>query len=176
MKFISQNITRSIARKILVTKKNSPHIFFVGGVVGAVGSAVLACRATLKLEAALDEIKHDVDMVKELVDSDENVRNIQKGQEGYKDVGYVYIKSAVVLGKLYGPSIVIGAASVAALTGSHVQLTRRNAALSATLALVSKAYDEYRIRVQEEIGKEKELDIHRDIKKKVVEVDGKRRP
>ncbi len=32
----------------------------------------------------------------------------------------MYIKSAVVLGKLYGPSIVIGAASVAALTGSHV--------------------------------------------------------
>lgn len=175
MKFISPAVTRKIARQILVTKKNSPHIFFVGGVIGVVGSAVLACRATLKLEAAIDEIKHDVDMVKEIVESDDNVIKIQKGQEAYKDFGYVYVKSAIVLGKLYGPSILLGAASVAALTGSHVQLTRRNAALSATLALVSKAYDDYRERVKEEIGKDRELDIYRATKNQEVEVDGKKK-
>ncbi len=63
---ISQRVTRNIGRKILTTKKNSPHIFFVGGVIGVVGSAVLACRATLKLEENLDEIKRDVDTVKEM--------------------------------------------------------------------------------------------------------------
>ncbi len=57
-------MTRSIGRTVLTAKKNSPHIFFVGGVVGVVGSAVLACRATLKLEEKLDEIKNDVDIHK----------------------------------------------------------------------------------------------------------------
>ncbi len=66
MKIISENVTRSIGRKILKVKKNSPHIFFVGGVVGVVGSTVLACRATLKLEKTLDDIKKDFDVVEEL--------------------------------------------------------------------------------------------------------------
>ncbi len=85
------------------------------------------------------------------------------------------VKSTIVLGRLYAPSVIVGAVSIAALTGSHIQLTRRNAALSATLAAVSKAYESYRIRVQEEIGKEREIDIYRNIKKQEVEVDGKRR-
>ena len=173
MKIISQSVTRSIGRKVLIAKKNSPHIFFVGGVAGVVGSTVLACRATLKLEATLDELKSDIDMVKEICNTNKNLPN-QK-QEPYKEVAYVCVKSAVVLGKLYGPSVTVGAISIAALTGSHVQLTRRNAALSATIAVVSKAYDDYRIRVQEEIGKDKELDIYRAIKNQEIEVDGKKK-
>ncbi len=167
-KGIPQNMTRSIGRTVLTAKKNSPHIFFVGGVVGVVGSAVLACRATLKLEEKLDEIKNDVDILKEMGE-------ISKDQDHYKDVSYVCVKTTIVFGKLYGPSILVGAASIAALTGSHIQLTRRNAALSATLAAVSKAYESYRIRVQEEIGKDREIDIYRNIKEQEVEVDGKKK-
>ncbi len=85
------------------------------------------------------------------------------------------VKSAVVFGRLYGPSVAVGAASIAALTGSHIQLTRRNAALTATIAVVSKAYDDYRVRVQEEIGKERELDIYRAMKEQEVEIDGKKK-
>ncbi len=92
-----------------------------------------------------------------------------------RDFGYVCGKSALVIGRLYGPSVLVGAVSVAALTGSHIQLTKRNAALTATLTLVSKAYDDYRIRVQEEIGEKRELDIHRAMKKEEVEIDGKKK-
>lgn len=172
MKFVPQKVSRSVGRKILVAKKNSPHIFFVGGVVGIVGAGVLACRATLKLEEKLDEIRHDVDSVKEIYHSEND--NVVP-TKALKDVGYVSVKSVVVLGRLYGPSIALGSVSIAALTGSHVQLTRRNAALSATLALVTKAYDEYRVRVQDEIGKDRELDIYRAMKKEEIEVDGKKK-
>lgn len=168
MKFNTQGITRSIGRKVLLTKKNSPHIFFVGGVVGVVGSAVLACRATLKLEDKLDEIASDLEALKAL-----NEGKLNGKDASFKHTGYVIVKSAGTIGKLYGPSLVLGTVSIAALTGSHIQLTRRNAALSATLAVVSKAYDEYRIRVQDELGKAKELEIHRDITDKQVEIDGK---
>jgi hypothetical protein len=164
---ISQDVTRSIGRKVLTAKKNSPHIFFVGGVIGTVGSTVLACRATLKLEGKIDEIKRDLDAVKEL-------SKTRQEKEHYQDLGYVCVKSTIVIGRLYAPAVVVGAVSIAALTGSHIQLTRRNAALSATLAAVSKAYDNYRIRVQEEVGKERELDIYRDMKEQEVEVDGKK--
>lgn len=173
MKFNSEIITRSIGRKILVTKKNSPHIFFVGGVVGVVGSAVLACRATLKLEEKLDEIKNDVSS-KFVNKMDEDGEFRGNGEYVNQKTGYVVTKSVIVIGRLYGPSVVLGAVSIGALTGSHIQLTKRNAALSATLALATKAFDEYRVRVQNEIGKDKELDIYRNVTDKEITVDGKK--
>lgn len=164
MKLIPYSVTRSIGRTVLKTKKNSPHIFFVGGIAGVVGSTVLACRATLKLDKNLDEIRNEIHSVKEVAkqaESDETSDYTE--HEYYRDLGHIYLKSVVRLGRLYGPSILLGTASIGALTGSHVQLTRRNAALTATLAAVTKAYEEYRIRIQEEIGKEKEFEIYHGI-------------
>lgn len=165
MKFSKQALTRNIGRKVLVAKKNSPHIFFVGGVVGVVGSAVLACRATLKLEEKLDEIREDLEAAKTLDNLDQN----QPGRDvPHKHLAFVSARTAMTFGRLYGPSVILGGVSIAALTGSHVQLTRRNAALSATLAVVSKAYDEYRVRIQDEFGKERELEIYRAMQEKEV--------
>lgn len=176
MKLIPTGLSRTIARQVLLTKKNSPHIFFVGGVAGLFGSTFLACRATLQLDEKLDDIKADLDTVKSLHNEpmgDQGVYPDEK--EYYKDLLHVYGKSAKSLGRLYGPSLAVGAVSVAALTGSHIQLTRRNAALTATLASALKAYDEYRLRVQEEIGKERELDIYRATKTEVVDGEGKKK-
>jgi hypothetical protein len=172
MKLSKQVFTRGFGRKVLLAKKNSPHIFFVGGVVGIVGSGIMACRATLQLENKLDEIKRDLDAVKAVK---HNETDVATREEASKYLAFVSVRSAAVIGRLYGPSIALGAVSVAALTGAHVQLTRRNAALSATLAMVTKAYDEYRLRVQEEIGKDKELDIYRGVTNQAVEIDGKKK-
>ena len=167
-------ITRSIGRSALKTKKNSPHIFFGLGLIGVVGSTVLACRATLKLEETLDEAKKDLDVVKALATKATSAKTEYSEQEYYKDLGYVYTKSVVKLAKLYGPAVAIGGVSIAALTGSHVQLTRRNTALTVTLAAVSKAYQEYRERVKEELGSSRELEIFSDIRKETTEIDGKK--
>jgi len=172
MKF--NTITRSIGRSALKTKKNSPHIFFGLGLIGVVGSTVLACRATLKLEETLDEAKKDLDVVKALATKATSAKTEYSEQEYYKDLGYVYTKSVVKLAKLYGPAVAIGGVSIAALTGSHVQLTRRNTALTVTLAAVSKAYQEYRERVKEELGSSRELEIFSDIRKETTEIDGKK--
>lgn len=167
MTIIPTSITRSIGRKILTTKMNSPHIFFAGGIVGVVGSTVLACRATLKLEKTVDGVEKDLLIVKEGFE-----QNILTEKEYHKHLIHIYAKSAVKVGKLYGPSIIVGGVSIAALTGSHIQLTRRNTALTFTLAAVSKAYNEYRIRVQEEIGEKRELDIYRGLGDDTVEIEG----
>lgn len=173
MKFIPQVVTQTIGKSVLSSKKNSPHILFAGGMIGIVASTVLACRATLKLEPVLDEIRHDLEQVKlkdkEMAESTDVVR-----KERLKDLGYVYGKSAKTMGRLYGPALVVGIVSVSALTGSHIKLTRQNAALSATLAAVSKSFESYRARVAEELGEEKELDIHRGITEEKRDIDGKK--
>lgn len=171
MKFVPQRVTRNIGKKVLLAKKHSPHIFFAGGLGAVVTGAVLACRATLKLEENIDIIKQEVDSIKNI-----NYKNGQEytEKEYTKDLSYVYTKSAIRLGKLYGPAIVVGGAGIAALTGSHVQLTHRNTALTVTLAGVTKAYDQYRARVQAELGEERELEIHRAIELKDAEINGKK--
>lgn len=164
---LPENITRGFGRKVLTIKKQSPHIFFVAGVIGSVTSTVLACRATLKLEKTLDEIKADLHTVMELK-NDVDVENYDEIQYR-KDVAYVYAMGGMELAKLYGPSVIIGAASVALLTGSHVQLTRRNGALMAAYAAVQEAYNEYRNRVRAELGDERELEIYRQGETNAVE-------
>lgn len=181
MKLISYSTTRQIGRAILVTKKNSPHIFFAGGLVGSIASTILACRATLKLEPVVDEIRGDIAKVKSLKEHSEKDRALLENSIEYTDKEYVsdltkvYFKGTKELVKLYGPSVALNIASVGALTGSHVQMARRNSALTATAAAISKAYDDYRERVRDELGEKKELDIHRALTEEEVTVDGKKK-
>lgn len=144
-------LTREISKTILKTKKNSPHIFFGAGIVGSVVSTVLACRATLKLEGLLDEIQQDVLVARSdlTTHTDEQVRAYRRA----------CVRGAVKIGKLYGPTVLVEIVSIAALSGSHVQLTKRNGALVATLVAVTNGFDGYRERIGEEIGKEKEQEI-----------------
>lgn len=156
---------------VLKAKKNSPHIFFAAGVVGAVGSTILACKATLKLEAVLDEIHGEVEHVK---NADVEVAGVPiSDQERNRVLGVKYARGALKVGKLYAPAAILGAASVGLLTGSHIQLVRRNSTVTAALAMVSKAFDDYRDRNRAIVGEEKELDIYRGITTEVQEIDGK---
>ena len=47
-------VTRKAGRVALLASKNSPEILFGAGVVGVVGTVVLACRATLKVSDVLE--------------------------------------------------------------------------------------------------------------------------
>lgn len=157
-------LSPKISRQKLVLKKNSPHILFGLGIAGTVTSTVLACRATLRLPDTLEEIEDDVSKIREFrATYDQMTPDDQDNytrQDLNKDTALVYGKAAYKLGRLYGPSAAISIVSIAALSGSHVALSRRNTALMAAYATVAKAYDDYRERVIQELGKERELDIY----------------
>lgn len=167
MKFVPKAITRSVATSVLKAKYNSPQIFFVGGVIGVVTAAALACRATLKVTDVVDELQHDVDQVKGM---GENVGSEYDSSNYNKDLVYVYAKGSYSIAKLYGPAIVVGVVSIGALTGSHVTLMRRNAGLTAAFTLASAAYNDYRERVKIEVGPERELDIYHNATNEIVEL------
>lgn len=151
MKYIPSAITAKVARQVLVIQKHSPQMLFVAGVAGAITSTVVACKATLKLTDIVDDIEYEVHDVKRHRD--------EHSTDYYKDLTYIYTKGAYRVGKLYAPAVVLGTASIGALTGSHVTLTRRNAGLTAAYAATQKAFDEYRDRVKDELGEKKESDI-----------------
>lgn len=145
-----ESLTRAVSRQTLVMKKNSPHLLFAGGVIGVVAGTVLACKATLRSEKMLDEIKTEIDEVK--------ASDLEQG-----DLTYVYGKSAVRIVKAYAPAIAVTGGSLLILTGAHVQLARRNAALTVAYATLHRAYLDYRGRVREAVGPEKELDLYHGV-------------
>jgi len=175
MALVPVGLTRKIGRQLLTFNKHKPHIFFATGVVGSVASTVLACRATLKLSATLDEIEGDIKNVKSMKENAEKTGLDSYNSDDYgRDLYYVYTKAGLKITRLYAPSVVIGVASLGLLTSSHVQLTRRNAALMAAYATLQEAYDNYRERVREEVGENKELDLyHGATTERIKNEDGK---
>jgi len=91
-----------------------------------------------------------------------------------RDLAYIYVKGTYSIVKLYAPAIIVGAASVAALTTSHNTLMRRNAGLTAAYSALQLSYDAYRERVKAEIGTERELMIRHNAHVETVEIDGKK--
>jgi len=134
-------------------RKHSPVILFSAGVVGVIGTVVLASRATLKLEEVLKESEQTLDQVNVFIDDEYSEDDRQK------DKVKVYIKTGISIVRLYGPSVLLGTASIAALTGSHVILTRRNGALMAAYAVLDRGFKEYRQRVVDKLGIEKDKEF-----------------
>jgi hypothetical protein len=118
-----------------------------------VGSTVLACRATLKLEEFLSDAQIDINVAKEM----EHEQYSEEDRK--KDIAIIYTRSAVGLVKLYAPSILLGSVSIGMLTKSHNLLTERNAALTAAYTAIDKAFNQYRGRVVEKYGEDEDREL-----------------
>jgi hypothetical protein len=163
MKLIPEAVSRKIAEQGLLASDKAPKFLFVGGVVGMVGSTVLACHATLKLDEVLDGIqseKHKASEIKKLVESPE-----YKGEQTYpeneyrRDLATISSRGLFQIVKLYAPSVVLGAASIAALTKSHNILQERNLALTAAYVAVDGAFQRYRERVIDRYGEDADREL-----------------
>jgi hypothetical protein len=137
------------------------------GVVGVVGTVVLASRATLKLE----EVLTDIENKKSIAETLRSKKNALYSEEDYrKDMVVLRLQMITGVLKLYGPAVLVGALSIAALTGSHVALARRNMALTAAYAAIEKGFKEYRSRVVKEYGEDKDRELrYGSVKKDIVE-------
>lgn len=171
MKFVPTSISRKLAEQTLVTRKNSPTILFGVGIVSMMGSTVLACQATLKLEGVFDEIednKQKAAKAKELVE-DENYTGNQTytDQEMRRDLTIIMTRGVVKVAKLYAPSVILGGVGIVCLTKSHRILQERNVALTAAYLAVDQAFRSYRERVVDRYGEE----IDRELRHESEEVD-----
>lgn len=147
-------------------KKHSPEILVVTGVTGVVVSSVMACKATTKagdIVAAHNEDMDKIHRASEMRDVDYTAEDMKK------DTVIVYAQTAVKFIKLYGPSVLVGIASIACIVGSHNILRKRNVALAAAYAAVDKGFKEYRSRVVERFGEELDKELRYNIKAKEFE-------
>ena len=165
---IMNNVTRTFNRAGLKLKKYSPEIFVGVGVVGVVASAVMACKATTKIDDVLAEQKENIEKTKNYVE-EHGYSEKYTEEDHKKDLTIFYSRSAVDLVKLYAPSVILGTVSIAMIINGHRILRKRNVALAAAYATVEKGFKEYRGRVIERFGEELDKELKYNIKAKEVE-------
>lgn len=147
-------------------KKHSPEILVVSGVIGAVASTVMACKATLKVNDILEEHKETMDKIYEAPTDDPQVYS---EDDKKKDTVIVYTQTAVKLVKLYGPAVILGTLSVSSILASNNILRKRNAALAAAYAAIDRSFTEYRNRVVERFGEEVDHQLRYNVKAQEIE-------
>lgn len=164
-------MSRSFHKAGFKLKQRSPEILVAVGVIGAVGSVVMACKATLKVNEIIEEAKDTVDAIHDAVENEKTTSDgtAYTQEDANKDLALVYVQTGWKFVKLYGPAVALGAVSIGCMVGSSVILRKRNAALMASLAASNKAFSEYRGRLIERFGKELDRELRYNIKAKQIE-------
>lgn len=163
------NMTRNFGKMRLKARKYTPEMLVIAGVAGVVVSAVMACKATLKLSEVTEEAKESIDKIHEATEHPENLPEKYTEEDSKKDLSIVYAQTGVKLVKLYAPAVVLGALSITAIATSNNILRKRNIALAAAYTAVDTSFKEYRGRVVERFGTDLDRELRYNIKKEEIE-------
>ena len=144
-------------------QKHSPEMFIAAGVVGVIGSTIMACKATMKLDETLKEKRERVKEIHAFVE-EHGYSDKYTEKDMQQELTVTYLKSGLAVAKLYAPAVILGVASISCIIGSHYIMKKRNAALAAAYAAVDQSFKEYRKRVAERVGEEVEKEIRHGIK------------
>lgn len=161
---IINTVTRNLNRVGFQLKKHSPEILIVTGIVGIVTSAVMACKATTKINDILEDTKTQVEKVHMVLEDESIPEETYSEEDSKKDLAIIYAKAGLSFVKLYGPSILLGAVSIASIITSNNILRKRNIALAAAYTVVDTGFKEYRGRVIERFGEELDKELKYNIK------------
>lgn len=137
---------------MFATKKHSPEILLGLGLVGMVGSTVLACKATLKVEEILDDYQESKEKVQDALELAENGEVNYPVEVANQDLIKAKAKTAGSLIKIYAPSTTLMLVSMGCILGSYRIMSKRNVALMAAYKVMEEAFTTYRGRVVRELG------------------------
>ena len=158
------NVKTAAKKAMFNVKKHSPEILIVAGIAGVVTSAVMACKATMKVNEVLAETKENINKVHDVM-ADQGISEKEYSKEdSARDLAIIYGKAGVKLAKLYGPAIALGGLSLTAFVCSNNILRKRNVALAAAYTAIDTSYKQYRSRVIEKFGENVDREMKYGIK------------
>ncbi len=150
----------------------SPEIALAVGIGGMIAGLVLACRSTIKAEKIAKEAKEKLETI-EAVAADKDHSEEYSEEDHKRDKLIVYVQTGAKLLKVYAPAIIVEALSIATMCKGHDVLRKRNGALMAAYAALDRGFSEYRRRVSEELGEEKESLLRRGLKATEIDIPTK---
>lgn len=135
----------SIAKSIGMTlKDHSPQILTGLGALGVVTTTVMAVKAT---PSALEEIKNEE--ARRSVDRPNYILNPKE--------------KVAVAWKHYIPATSMGLATISCIIGANSINLRRNAALISAYSITEKAFSDYKHKVIETMGEDRDYQIRQEI-------------
>lgn len=164
IKNIPMTISRMGGRTGLLAKKHSPEILVGVGIVGGVTAAVMACKATKKIDDVTYEHKNAIMLANQVEASTDKNDVVEMKAKAYLGLASDYMK-------LYGPPIALGVASIGCIVGGHGILKKRNIAIAAAYSVVQDRLNEYRQRVVNEFGEDKDFELYHGVKKQEITVE-----
>lgn len=124
---------------------NSPLILTAIGVTGTLTTAYLTGKASFRAAKVLDDKRYSLRVV--------------EGHSGELEPREKF----ELVWKLYVPAAGTAAVTIAAVIGANRVGTRRAAAMAAAYSVSDKAFSEYKEKVVEQLGKNKEAKIREEI-------------
>lgn len=152
MNLVPKSVSRLASRSMLKLNANSPTILVVTGVVGLGATAIMAAKATRRLDPILED--HDKARAEVSGASYRSERDEQKA------ITKVYAGTALELTKLYGPTMFVGTLSAASILTGHRILKGRHAATMLAYSGLMEQFMEYRKRVAHTFGEDREKEIY----------------
>jgi len=167
-------------RTALLAQKMAPEIFLAMGIGLGIGAAYSLSKTQIRAKEIKEEMHEDLEVIQANVDSGQDYPK----EEIKQDLLDIYVDTGKEYVKLFGPSLIMGAASITFILASHGIIKGRNAALMAAYKGLDEAYSRYRSKVREELGEAKDAhfrfgDIKNkkgNIKSDATLVDGKEVP
>ena len=156
----------TVGKNVSITlKKHSPEILTGIGITGMVTTTIFAVKATPKALMLIEEEKRKKNT--ELLEQSRNdetvdIQRIEK---------LTPVETIKTVWRCYIPTAVLGAASLACLVGASSVSARRNAALATVYTLSETAMKDYKDKVIETIGEEKEKTVRDAAAKEKLEKD-----
>lgn len=143
---------------------HSPTILAGVAVVGVVTTAVLAVKSSSKVDQITADHEAMVEEIRDTTPMDAQTREMARA----------FFLTGVKLTHAFLPAIVSGAATITCIVGSNRISTKRYLAMAAAYKGLEETFANYRNRVIEEYGEEKELALSgpRKIERETVDENG----
>lgn len=140
-------------------KFRSPELLIGAGVVGLVGAAVVAVRRGVRWHnAAKGNLLLDLETIKKAEALPEYSR-----EDKARDYATAIGRGVWSFTQIYGPSIAVGAASVASILAGTGILKGRLAAMTSAAATAQAALERYRSRVREKMGEDADSEFAHEV-------------
>lgn len=146
-------------------KKHSPEILTGIGITGMVTTTIFAVKATPKALMLIEEEKRKKNAELRKLARDDDSVNIQRIEK------LTSVEIIKTVWRCYIPAAMLGVTSLACLIGASSVSARRNAALATVYTLSETAIKDYKDKVIETIGEEKEKVVRDAVAKEKLEKD-----
>jgi len=156
-------VTNKMSRQIFLLAKHKPTIFIVVGGVGLFAAGVCAYRSTLKIDMIVDDAQAKLRKIKA-----GNDQQNYTSMDEQRDTAVVYIQTVGKVVKAVLPAAALAVASGALIFKGHCIFKTQIAGLIGAYNILDRDYKDYRRRIVEDYGPEKDKQFKTGIRKELV--------